>query len=111
MKSGNLKRFFKKLKPKSKLEKELAKLSAERFQKENAALSELCLENPFIENVKQIDFTQFYDSTWLIETADGNVKIIRREMETMESICEVLKTVSTITDIKSLDERDRIYYD
>lgn len=85
---------------------------SERFKRaEENAKTELLSNNSFIVDIEKIDERKFYDTTWLVTTLNGSVKVVRYDDETYANFCSALSCVQTMEEIKALDERNSIYYD
>lgn len=84
---------------------------AEQLVREADRLAELRAKNPYIKNIILVDTRLMYDTTWTVETEDGVFKIIRRDGETLISLCDVLEKAKSPDAVLALDEHDRIYYD
>ena len=63
--------------------------------------------------VVKTDERPFYDSWWVVITRHCVVRITRYDNETAENLIEDIKKLPALTEenIKTLDKRDRIYYD
>ena len=104
--------WIKKKKHNKQLAEEMNRWHKEKEAAQKRALENLFKTNHYIKDIKMVDKTEFYDTKWLIKTVDGNeVKITRREMETISTLCLELKNVHSVFEIKNLDESERIYYD
>lgn len=91
--------------------KQIKKDMEEFEMSEDQAKADILKYNPFILDIKRIEDRMCYDSTWLIRTSDGDVKVIRDDNETYARFCPCLISAKTIADIKAFDRHDFIYYD
>ncbi len=68
-----------------------------------------------IYNVRKIAHRMFYDSQWeIVGTENGSdftLSIIRGDTETFSHLFGKICEISSISEIRALDMRDKIYYD
>ncbi|MCF8012548.1 MAG: hypothetical protein K9L17_14145 [Clostridiales bacterium] len=62
--------------------------------------------------VKRLEVRPGYDTTFQIYFSNNlKMGLIRRDMETEESLKKILVNCRTVGDVESLDEKENIYYD
>lgn len=71
--------------------------------------------NLVIFNINRIAYRPFYDSKWKISGAengfDFSLSITRFDTETLNRLFDKISEAATVSEIRALNMRDRIYYD
>ena len=71
--------------------------------------------NITIFNINRVAYRPFYDSKWEIagteNGSDFSLSITRYDTETFSRLFEKICEISSVSEIRALNMRDRIYYD
>lgn len=85
--------------------------AALREEKKRVGKLSLLNNNPFILDFSQTDLRPCYDSTWKIQTVDGDEYIVRWDDDSTLKMCKLLSSVRSLSELRNLDMREKIFYD